>query len=222
MLAAVTGSCLREGKEAIAMTESVPEPTTGCRAGCQTCADLRRAVVALAGSFGLEAVTGDRLAEVARIPAHALDAHACGAVDACVAAAYEEQIEGLQARFAARLRRGPTREDGLREATSDLLAYLARHPDVAAFVSVEVVKGGRELLELRERLRQRSVENVRRELARFDGAAVAPQLQIEMLVATMSHTIARHVHAGRTSELPDAIEPALAMASACEPLPARM
>ena len=89
-----------------------------------------------------------------------------------------------------------------------------------SFGAVEVLKGGRELLELREALRRRTVANVRRELARFDHGAVAPDLQIEMLVATMGHTIARHVEAGRTAELPDALEPALAMAGACVPLPA--
>ena len=60
---------------------------------------------------------------------------------------------------------------------------------------------------------------MRRELERFDGDAVASDLQIEMLCATMGHTIARHVTAGRTSELTGALEPALALASACEPLP---
>jgi hypothetical protein len=149
-----------------------------------------------------------------------LDAHICGRIDVVIPAAYQEQMEGLQARFAARLRRGATREAGLRDATADLLDYLARHGDVAAFVTVEVVKGGRELLELREQLRRRSVANVRRELARFDGGVVASELQVEMLVATMGHTIRRHVDAGRTSELAGAIEPALAMAGACVPLAA--
>jgi hypothetical protein len=200
------------------MTE--PESTVRCLPGCPTCADLRRAAVALVGSVGLEGVTPERLGQVAGLAPEALDAHICGRVDIVIPAAYAEQMEGLQARFAGRMRRAQTREEGLREATADLLAYLARHGDVAAFVTVEVVRGGRELLELREAMRRRSVANVRRELARFDGGAVASELQIEMLVATMGHTIARHVQAGRTSELTAALEPALAMAGACAPLPA--
>jgi hypothetical protein len=191
-----------------------------CTPGCPTCADLRRAAVALVASVGLEGATQERLGQVAGLSLDELDAHECGDVDVCVRATYEELMEGLQARFAARLHRAPTREDGLRDATADLLDYLSRHGDVAAFVTVEVLKGGRDLLELRERLRRRTVANVRRELARFDGDAVASDLQIEMLVGTMSHTIARHVGQGRTAELPAALDPALAMAGACAPLPA--
>ncbi len=197
-----------------------PAPSGRCLPGCPTCADLRRAAVALVASVGLDRVTDERLGQVAGLPPDTLADHVCGTVGVCVPAAYEEQMEGLQARFAAALHRAPTREEGLRAATADLLAYLARHGDVAAFVTVEILKGGRELLELREDLRRRSVANVRRELARFDGADVVPDLQIEMLVATMGQAIARHVNAGRTSELPEAIEPALALARACDPLPA--
>jgi hypothetical protein len=197
-----------------------PAAADRCLPGCPTCADLRRAAVALVGSVGLEGVTDERLAQVAGLEPGASALHICGTAEVCVPTAYEELIEGLQARFAARLHRASTREEGLRAATDDLLRYLARHGDVAAFVTVEVLKGGRELLELREDLRRRTVANVRRELARFDGDAVASGLQIEMLVATMGHTIARHVNAGRTTELTGALEPALAMAEACEPLPA--
>jgi DNA-binding transcriptional regulator YbjK len=203
------------------MTElDSPAAPGRCLPGCPTCADLRRAAVALVGSMGLEGVTDERLAQVAGLQPGASALHACGAVDVCVPAAYEELIEGMQARFAARLHRARTREEGLWAATDDLLRYLARHGDVAAFVTVEVLKGRRELRELREQLRRRTVANVRRELERFDGDAVASDLQIEMLVATMGHTIARHVDAGRTSELTGALEPALALARACEPLPA--
>jgi hypothetical protein len=203
------------------MTElESPAQPVACTPGCPTCADLRRAAVALVGTVGLEGVTRERLGPVAGLQPEALDVHVCGAVDVCVAAAYEELLEGLQARFAARLRRATTRDEGLRDATADLLAYLARHGDVASFVTVEVRKGGRELLQLREALRRRTIATVRRELARFDGAAVASELQIEMLVATMGHTIARHVDQGRTSELPSVLEPALAMSGACAPLPA--
>jgi hypothetical protein len=49
---------------------------------------------------------------------------------------------------------------------------------------------------------------------------VAPTLQVEMLVATMGHTIARHVSTGERARLSEALEPALALADACEPLPA--
>jgi hypothetical protein len=168
----------------------------------------------------MEGATRERLGQVAGLAPAVLDLHICGRLDVVIPAAYAEQMEGLQARFAARMRRAGTREAGLRDATADLLDYLARHGDVAAFVTVEVVQGGRELLELREEMRLRSIANVRRELARFDGGAVASDLQIEMLVGTMGHTIARHVHAGRTSELPGALEPALAMAGACAPLAA--
>lgn len=203
------------------MTEFEPAgPADDCPPGCPTCADLRRAMVAVVGSLGLHGATRERLGQVAGLAPEALDVHECGTVDVCVAAAYTELMEGLQARFAARLHRATSREAGLRDATADLLAYLARHGDAAAFVTVEVLKGGRALLELREELRGRSIANVRRELARFDGNAVASDLQIEMLVATMGHTIARHIEQGRTAELPAAIEPALAMAGACAPLPA--
>jgi len=154
------------------------------------------------------------------LPAGGLAAHACGDVDECVAAAYREAVEGVQSRYAVRLRAASTRDEALQDATRDLLTYLARHPHVASFVSVEVLKGGRELMALREELRRRSVANVRRELARFDGPAVAPELQVEMRIATMGHTIARHVTTGETAKLPSALDPALAMAGACEPLPA--
>lgn len=203
------------------MSEFETDDAAGrCLPGCPTCADLRRAAVAVVGSLGLEGMTPERLAHVCGLRPEIAARHVCGSVDVVVPAAYAEAMEGLQARFAARLHRAASREQGLRVATADLLAYLARHGDVAAFVTVEVRKGGRELQQLREAMRRRSVANVRRELARFDGAAVASDLQIEMLVATMGLTIARHVEAGRTADLPDALEPALAMADACEPLPA--
>ena len=202
------------------MTAFEMPPLTGtCGPGCPTCADLRRAAVALIGSMGLDGVTPERVAHVAGLPEDVLALHACGDVDACVAAAYREATEGMQSRFAARLREATTRDQGLRDATRDLLAYLARHDDVAAFVVVEVLNGPRELLELREHLRQVSVASVRRELARFDGAAVAPELQVEMLLATMGHAISRQVATGQTATLPAALEPALTMAHACEPLP---
>jgi hypothetical protein len=204
----------------IAMTELETDDADGrCRPGCPICAGLRRAAVAVVGNLGLDGITAERLAQVCGLRPEAAARHACGSVDVVVAAAYVEAMEGLQARFAARLRRAATREQGLRDATADLLAYLARHGDVAAFVTVEVRHGHRELQKLREKMRLRSVANVRRELARFDGDAVAPDLQIEMLIATMGLIIARHVEAGRTAELPAALEPALALADACEPLP---
>jgi DNA-binding transcriptional regulator YbjK len=220
MLRGGQGVPLEETKGAFAMTAFEMPPTIGsCGPGCPTCADLRRAAVALIGRMGLEAVTPERLAQVAGMPEDVLALHACGDVDACVAAAYREAIEGMQSRFAARLRSAATRDSGLRDATRDLLVYLARHADVAAFVSIEVLNGPRELLELREHLRRGSVASVRRELARFDGAAVAPELQVEMLLATMSHAIARQVTTGQTGMLPEVLEPALTMAHACEPLP---
>jgi hypothetical protein len=185
-----------------------------CGPGCPTCADLRRAAVALVGSMGLADVTPARLAQVAAVPERALAAHVCGDVDACVAAAYKEAIEGMQSRYAARLRAAATREEALRDATRDLLAQLARRPAVAAFVTIEVLGGNRELLELRERLRRQSVANIRRELARFDGTAAAPELQVEMLVGTMTHAIARRVGSGETATLPDLLEPVLTLADA--------
>jgi hypothetical protein len=197
-----------------------PPVIRACGPGCPVCADVRRAAVALVGSLGLAGVTPERLAQVAGLPAEALAAHRCGEVDACVAAAYREAVEGMQSRFAARLRSAATREDGLRDATEDLLAYLARNSDLAALVAVEVLNGGRELLELRERLRRRSVENVRRELARLDGTAAPPAVQVEMLVATIGHAIARQVTTGQTALLPEMLEPALTLVHACEPLAA--
>jgi hypothetical protein len=202
------------------MTEFDTDAAGRCLPGCPTCAKLRRAAVALVGSLGLEGITAERLAQVSGLSPEIAAHHVCGSVDVVVPAAYVEAMDGLQARYAARLHRAATREQALRDATADLLAYLARHGDVAAFVTVEVRKGGRELQELREAMRRRSVANVRRGLARFDGDAVAPDLQIEMLVATMGVTIAQHIDAGRTADLPSAIEPALVMADACEPLPA--
>lgn len=191
-----------------------------CLPGCPTCAGLRRAAVAVVGSLGLEGLTDERLAQVCGLRPELAARHVCGSVDVVVPAAYVEAMDRLQGRYAARMHRAATREQGLRDATADLLEYLARHGDLAAFVTVEMRKAGRELQELREAMRRRSVANVRRGLARFDGDAVASDLQIEMLLATMGVTIARHVDAGRTAELPAALEPALAMADACEPLPA--
>lgn len=188
--------------------------TSTCSPSCRACAELRRAAVALGGSMGLASITPGRLAEVAALPEPALAAHVCGDVDVCVAAAYQETIEGMQSRYAARLRAAATREDALRDATRDLLAHLARHPAVAAFVTIEVLGGNRELLELRERLRRQSVANIRRELARFDGAGVAPELQVEMIVGTMTHAIARRVSNGETATLPDLLEPVLTVADA--------
>jgi hypothetical protein len=203
------------------MSEFETDDAAGrCLPGCPTCADLRRAAVAVIGSLGLERLTAERLAHACGLRREIADRHVCGSVEVVVPAAYAEAMQGLQARYAARLHRAATREQALRDATADLLEYLARHGDVAAFVTVEVRKGGRELQELREAMRRQSVTNVRRGLARFDGDAVASDLQIEMLVATMGLTIARHVEAGRTADLPAALGPALAMADACEPLPA--
>jgi hypothetical protein len=199
-----------------------PESSAGgrCVPHCATCARLRRAAVALAGSGGLEGLAPEAIARAARLPASALEAHACGDVGVCVRTAYQELVEALQVRFAACMRAADTSEDGLRDATADLLAYLGDHPNVAAFLTTEVLKGDRAVHALRERMRLQSVANVRRELARFAGGAAVPELQIEMFLATMGQTIAQHVNRGHTADLAEAIEPALALADACAPLPA--
>jgi hypothetical protein len=200
------------------MTATSTASITGrCGPGCPTCADLRRAAVALAGGIGLAGVTSERLARFAGLPVETLELHVCGDADACITAAYRETIAGMQSRFAARLRAATTREQGLRDATANLLAYLARHPDVASFVTVEVVHGGRDLMAQHERLRRESVRSLQRELARFDGDAVAPEVQLEMLVATIGQTIARHVTAGEAEKLPDVLDEALAIVDACAP-----
>lgn len=191
-----------------------------CGPGCGVCADLRRAAIALAGAMGLEGVTAARLAQVAGVPEPELAAHACGTVDAAVAGAFEELHLRLQQRYAAMLRAAATRDAGLRAATHDLLCHLARRPDIAAFVALEVRKGGRDLLQLGEGLRRRAVASVRRELMRFDGAAVASELQIEMLVAATGHLIMREVELGHTSSLPEVLDSVLTLAPACEPMPA--
>lgn len=190
-----------------------------CGPGCPTCADLRRAAVALAGRAGLEGVTPERLAQFTDLPVERLGVHECGAADTCVAAAYRETIEGMQSRYAARMRAAPTPEEGLRDATADLLAYLTRHPDVASFVAVEAPRGGSQLASLREGLRRRSVRSLAAELERFDGANAAPERHVERLVDTMWRTIARHVAAGQTATLPEELDRMLATVG--EPLLAR-
>jgi hypothetical protein len=188
--------------------------TRRCGPGCPTCADLRRAAVGLTGGIGFAGVTSERLATFAELPVETLELHVCGDADACVTAAYRETIEGMQSRFAARLRAAATRDEALRDATADFLAYLARHPDVAAFLTA---RGDREMMALREELRRVSIRNLQRELTRFDGEAVTPELELQRLVATMGRTVARHVAARETQKLPDALDAALETAGACLP-----
>jgi len=189
--------------------------TARCGPGCPTCADLRRAAVALAGRAGLAGVTSERLAQFAGLPRGTLGVHVCGDVEACLAAAYRETIAGMQSRYAARLRAAATLDAGLRDATADLLAYAARHPDVASFVTVEIPRGGGELAVLRERLHRQTIRNLREELGRFEGAA-APEPQVELLIETMRQTIAHRVTTGETANLLDTLDAVLATAG--EPL----
>ena len=190
-----------------------------CGPGCPTCADLRRAAVALSASAGLDGVTPEGLAEVSGLRPERLGVHDCGAADTCLAAAYRETIEGMLSRYTACLQAAPTRGAGVRDATADLLAYLARHPDVASFVTVEAPKGGPRLAALREGLRRRSVGRLAEELARFDGVDVASERQLEQLVETMERTVARYVTAGEAAKLPGALDAVLATVG--EPLLAR-
>ena len=190
--------------------------TRRCGPGCPTCADLSRAVIALADREGMAGVTPERLARFAGLPVERLDLHVCGKVEACVADAYGETMEGLQSRYAAQMRAAATRDEALRDATADLFAYLARHPAVASFVAVEVFRGGPELLELREELRRRSVRELARELGRFDGDGSAPEIQGETIVAAIGQTVARHVATGQTRRLPDAVAGVLATGGARE------
>jgi hypothetical protein len=139
----------------------VPRParheTRTCGSRCRACAALRAAAPPAVAELGIERVGLDDLAAVARIRASDVRVHTHGDITGVLGAAYLESAGALQRGFAWSWRRAPAPSEGLRHAVGWLLTTLAEDPVRALYCYVEIIKGGRSLVRLREQVRHGSV-----------------------------------------------------------------
>jgi hypothetical protein len=190
-----------------------------CGPDCQTCERLRGAAVMSAFESGLPSLTAAGLAERAGLAEHDLARHRSGRLSTCVAEAYGEATLALQRDFAARFGSGDTWSSGLELATDGLLRTMVARPDVASFCYVEVLRGDRALLDLRDVTRRRSVRLFTRQYTARRGNERVPRLELEFVCGAIIHAIARAAERRQTVDVDGTVEAVMHLAGTCEPLP---
>jgi hypothetical protein len=190
-----------------------------CGTGCPTCSRLRRAAVLAAFEDGLPGLTIAAVAERARVPGRVLGSHRSGTLHGCVAEAYGLSTLALQRDFALRFTRGPTWVGGLVIATRGLLDTVVARPELASFCYVEILRGDRSLLELREMTRRRSVRLFVSEYAARRGGERVPRLQVEFVCGAIIHAIASAAETRTDPDVRSTLAAVAHLAEACEPLP---
>jgi hypothetical protein len=185
--------------------------TRTCGSRCRACAALRASAPLAVAELGIEHVGLDDLAEAARIRASDVRAHAHGDVVGVLGAAYLESAGALQRGFAWSWRHAPTPREGLQNAVGWLLTTLADDPARALFCYVEILKGGRPLVRLREQVRHGSVGIWTTQYRQTAPDNRLPASHFELVnSATISLIAARASH-GRTHELRDMPDAVLAL-----------
>jgi hypothetical protein len=182
--------------------------TRTCGARCRACAALRASAPLAVAARGIEHVELEDLAEAARIRASDVHAHAHGDVMGVLGASYLESAGALQRGFAWSWRRAPTPRDGLHNAVDWLLTTLAEDPTRALFCYVEIIKGGRPLMRLREQVRHGSVGIWTAQYRETAPDSRLPASHFELVNSATISLIAARASQGRTHELrdmPDAI-----------------
>ncbi|HEV7493210.1 hypothetical protein [Baekduia sp.] len=175
--------------------------TRACGSRCRACAALRAAAPLAVAQQGIEHVTLEDLAQAARIRASDAHVHAHGDVTGVLGAAYLESAGALQRGFIWSWRCAPTPRDGLRSAVAWLLTTLAEDPIRALFCYVEIVKGGRPLVRLREQVRQGSVAIWTAQYREMVPDSWLPPSHFELVNSATISLIATRAAQGRTHEL---------------------
>ena len=193
----------------------VPGPgrheTRACGSHCRACAALRASAPLAVAELGIEHVGLEDLAQVARIRASDVHEHARGDVTGVLGAAYLESAGALQRGFAWSWRRAPTPHEGLRSAVGWLLTTLAEDPARALFCYVEIVKGGRPLVRLREQVRHGSVGIWTAQYRETSPDSWLPPSHFELVNSATISLIASRAAQGRTHELRDMPDTVLAL-----------
>ncbi|MET0601707.1 MAG: hypothetical protein ABW167_06935 [Baekduia sp.] len=185
--------------------------TRTCGSRCRACAALRASAPLAVAKLGIEHVQLDDLAEAARIRASDVHAHAHGDVMGVLGAAYLESAGALQRGFAWSWRQAPTPREGLNTAVSWLLTTLAEDPARALFCYVEIIKGGRPLMRLREQVRQGSVGIWTAQYRETAPGNRLPASHFELVNGATISLIAARASQGRTHELRDMPDAVLAL-----------
>jgi hypothetical protein len=187
------------------------ETRTSCGSRCRACAALRASAPLAVAKVGIEHVQLDDLAEAARIRASDVRAHAHGDVVGVLGAAYLESAGALQRGFAWSWRQAPAPRDGLHNAVGWLLTTLAEDPARALFCYVEIIKGGRPLMRLREQVRQGSVGIWTTQYRETAPGNRLPTSHFELVNSATISLIAARASQGRTHELRDMPDAVLAL-----------
>lgn len=177
--------------------------TRTCGAHCRACAALRASAPLAVAKVGIEHVCLDDLASAAHIRASDVYEHTRGDVTGVLGAAYLESAGALQRGFAWSWRQAPTPREGLRDAVGWLLTTLAEDPARALFCYVEIVKGGRPLVRLREQVRHGSVGIWTAHYRETAPDSWLPPSHFELVNSATISLIAARAAQGRTHELRD-------------------
>jgi AcrR family transcriptional regulator len=166
------------------------------------CVKLRGAALEVVGRDGIEALSTERLADQAGVPADEVAAHYPDARD-CLHETYEEVSRSIYEDFA----RAFAAEEGWRRAlmlaARTLLERLAARPAEARLCFQEVLRGDHELLRRRDAARRRMVDLFVEELGRRRDAPEQFRMQLEMLIGAEFQAIAMGVAGGDLAELPE-------------------
>ena len=188
-----------------------------CNPDCATCTRLRRAALALVGDGGLEALTLEALAGSAAIDAVELRRHYATEAE-CLYDTYEEVARDVRDEIAAVFAEVPSWPEALTLVGKRLLAWMAGRPAEARLCFIEILRGDREMLRLRDAERQRTIDLFVREHRRRRHREDLPELQLELLVSAGFRAIGAAVAEGRVAALPE-LEPELAsVAEVFEPV----
>lgn len=185
-----------------------------CGTGCATCRSLRGAAARLAVEHGIDGVTVEDLADAVGLQPGQLALHRDGGPHTCVGDSYLEASGGLHVVWASRFAEHDTWTGGFRAAMDALLDALAADPVTARLCFVEVPKGDRELLQLREVVRARNVEILCEQYAAHHPGETVPEIHIELICGTILHAIAVAVAEDRLDGVTDRIDDILAVAGA--------
>lgn len=199
----------------MASTAVRPEAETRlCGTDCATCRRLREAAARLAVEHGIANVTVEDLADAVGMQPVQLALHRDGGPHTSIGHAYLETSAALHAVWAANFAAHGTWAGGLRGAMDGLLQELVEDDVAARLCFVEVPRGDRELLALREGVRRRNVEILCEQYVRHHAGDSVPEIHIELVCGMILHAIAEGVANDRTDALGERVDEILAVAGA--------
>lgn len=182
---------------------------------------LRAAVPSAVARHGIEQVGLEQIAEVACVGMRRARDRV-GGDDALglIGSAYLASAGGLQRGFQRAGLDAPNAREGLRHAVGWLLNTLADDPARAAFCYVEIVRGARPLVTLREQIRRGSVGFWSSQHQRSVPGQGLPLEHFELVNSATISLIVTRTAQGRTDELRDLPDAVMALVEPGEgPIP---